>query len=348
MKIVYLIFATIILALVVLSAAGVAVAQDLKLLAVRGNVTSSAGAKMVAGQQLAVSDRITIASGGYVSVVHKNGRTLEIKKPSTVTVRDLQQRLTRPTSSASSKFASYVASELTEKNDPIAFRSKRRGNMKTTGSVERAAGDDVDAIDSALRIVGAPGEVQALAALSTSKIERDGRIAVVMPRSTRLLSDTVTFTWRRTPRWNSYRLIITDRANTVLVNKETTDTTVTLSLSALGVTSGELYSWHIEASTQPSERTPEYSLWVLNGRARADAESLLEDITSSQEDSQSAIAMLIRAAACEDLGLVYEAYLLYMRVVALEPEIDSYRRACAEFLVRHSLTIEAYSVYEPQ
>ena len=323
-------------------------AQELKLLAVRGKVTTSSGAKLTAGQQLGMNDRVTIAAGGYVSVVHANGRTLEINKPSTVAVRDLHQRLTRPTSSASSKFASYVTSELTETSEPIAFKSKRRGNMKTTGSVERAAGDDVDAVDTVLRVVGAPGEVQALAAISSSKIERDGRVAIVMPRTTRLLSDSVTFVWRRTPKWKSYRLVITDRANTVIVNIETADTTMTLGLLAQGIKPGELYAWRIEASSQPSERTPEYSLWILNGSARRDAEALLDDVSSSQDNPESAIAMLIRAAVCEDLGLVYDAYRLYMGVVQAEPEIASYRRACAEFLLRHSLTIEAYNMYEAQ
>ncbi len=320
--------------------------ESLKVLAVRGNVTLAGGAKLSVGQQLAISDRVTVGSGGYASITHPNGRTAELKTPSTVTVRDLHQRLSKSTSSASSKFASYVASELTETSEPIAFRSKRRGNMKTTGSVERAAGDDVNAVDTVLRVVGAPGEVQALADLSSAKIEREGRLAVVMPRTTRLLSDTVTFTWRRTPKWDSYRLVILNRANAAVVTRETGDTAITLPLASLGIAPGELYSWRVEAKTQPSERTAEYGLWLLDGADEQQTRGLLDEIASGQDDPASAISLMIRAAAQEDLGLIYDAYNSYRRVVQLEPEVQSYRRAFAEFLVRQTLTIEAYSVYE--
>ena len=320
--------------------------ESLKVLAVRGNVTLIGGAKLSVGQQLALSDRVTLGAGGYMSITHPNGRTAELKTPSTVTVRDLHQRLSKSTSSASSKFASYVASELTETSEPIAFKSKRRGNMKTTGSVERAAGDDANAVDTVLRVVGAPGEVQALADLSAAKIEREGRLAVVMPRTTRLLSDTVTFTWRRTPKWGSYRLVITNRANLAVVARETGDTALTLTLATLGVKPGELYSWRVEATAQPSERTAEYGLWLLDGADARQTRGLLDEIASEQDDPASAIALMIRATAQEDLGLVYDSYNSYRRVVQLEPEVQSYRRAFAEFLVRQSLTIEAYSVYE--
>lgn len=341
--------ALLLMCLLCVGLSGPMAAQEaLKILAVRGQVTSSAGTKLMIGQTVGPTERITVASGGYVSFVHPNGRSLELKTPTTVAVRDLNQRLTRPTSSTSKKFASYVASELTETSEPIAFKSKRRGNMKTTGSVERASGDDVNAVDTVLRAVGAPGEIQALADLSAAKIEREGRVAIIMPRSTRLLSDTVLFTWRRTPRWTSYRLVVTDRRNAVVVTRETEDTSLTLPLRSLGIVAGELYTWRIEAAAQPSERTPEYALWLLDEAGRSEALAVLRELDSEQDDPSSAIALMIRAAALEDLGLIYDAYQTYQRVLVLEPGVRSYRRTVAEFLVRQSLTIEAYTVYESQ
>jgi len=333
--------------IILLSASQKLTSQEVfKVLAVRGSVTVIGGKGLAVGQKLKASDKLNVGKGAYASLAHVNGRTVEIRKEGAIKVSDLDKAASKKTGSVSGKFAKYVVGELTEVSEPIAFKDSKRGNMRTTGSVERAAGDEVNLADSVLRWVGGPGELQALAAVESGRISNGSVFSVVMPRHTRLLRDTVEFFWHRSPEFARYKLVITDRNAKVVFAKETADTLLQVSLAAAGVTRGSVYTWHVEKSGNQSERTGEYVLWMLDGADRSQAEAMLTEIRDDVEDQSSSIGLLIVAAACEDQGLMYDAFACYRKAVADAPDIQNYKRLYAEFLIRQSLNLEAYLAYK--
>lgn len=335
------------LSLVLMFAACVAVAQDkFKVLAVRGSITLDGGKKLAVGQKLKLSDKFTVAKGSYTSLAHVNGRTVEVRKEGLIKVSDLDKAASAKTGSVSGKFATYVVGELTEVSEPIAFKDGRRANMRTTGSVERAAGDEVNIGDSVLRWVGGPGELQALAAVESSQIGSGEVFTVIMPRHTRLLTDSVSFLWHRSQKIARYKLVIVDRDNNVVGTRETTDTSLSLSMQGIGIKRGSLYYWHVEQSDDASERTPEYALWMVDGRDRTTAEELISSVMSESGDQGAAITSLVLAAAYEDQGLFYNAYLSYLDAMKSAPDVQNYKRVYAQFLIRQSLNLEAYLAYK--
>lgn len=335
---------TFLVVLVLLTAIGTA--QDkFKVLATRGSVTLDGGKKLSVGQKLKLSDKITVAKGGYASLAHVNGRTVEVRKEGTIKISELDKAVSKKTGSVSGKFATYVVGELTEVKEPITFTDNRRSNMRTTGSVERAAGDEVNLADSVLRWVGGPGELQALAAVESNQIGTGEVFSVIMPRHTRLITDTVQFTWHRSAKISRYKLVVTDRDDKVIATRETTDTTLTITMSSIGMQNNALYYWHVEKSDNADERTAEYALWMLGGADRTAATELITGVNEDMEDASSAIGALVLAAAYEDQGLNYDAYRCYIDAMAAAPEIQNYKRLYAEFLLRQSLNLDAYLAY---
>ena len=102
---------TFLVVLVLLTAIGTA--QDkFKVLATRGSVTLDGGKKLSVGQKLKLSDKITVAKGGFASLAHVNGRTVEVRKEGTIKISELDKAVSKKTGSVSGKFATYVVGEL--------------------------------------------------------------------------------------------------------------------------------------------------------------------------------------------------------------------------------------------
>jgi hypothetical protein len=338
--------ARFILIVLVLTTSTAMWAQDpFKVLAVRGTVTVG-GKGLAIGQRLKSSDRITVARGGYASLAHTNGRTVELRKEGTVKVSDLATAATQRSGSVSGKFASYVVGELTEVKEPIAFTDKRRANMRTTGSVERAAGDEVDAVDSMLAWVGGPGELRGLAVAESRGIERGESVGIIMPRHTRLLADTVTFLWHPFGGGGRYAVVITDREDRVVLRREVADTTLVLALRSAGVTENALFAWHVERADDAAKRSADQSLWLLGGADRDEALRLIDGVRSEIDPEAVAIGALILAQVYEDRGLMYDAWRSYQAAVTAAPDVQAYKRMFAEFLLRQNCNLEAFVAYQ--
>lgn len=320
--------------------------NSFKVIAVRGNVSTQRTAKLTIGQQVSVSDKITIASGGYLGLVHTNGRTVELKAAGSYPVRDLDAAATKKGGSVRSKFANYVVNELTETKDPIVFQDQHRANMRVTGAVERATGDQVNALDTVANAVGGLGEAQHLASVAYASVASSATILAIMPRTTRLMSDTVMFSWHADPKSTEYRVRIIGRNGKTIVERTTRDTTMQLDLAAIGLAAGELCHWHVERASDASLHSQEYGLFRLVGADRAATQAVLDDVQADLVDPTAAVSHLILASACEDQGLIYDAYQHFTMAVQAGPDVKNYKRMFAEFLRRQGLNMEAYEVYQ--
>ncbi|MBS1560842.1 MAG: hypothetical protein JSS89_04490 [Bacteroidetes bacterium] len=338
---------TLLLVLVGLLSTFSALAENsVKVIAVRGTVSSTRGAKLAIGTVLALTDKITVGNDGYVGLVHTNGRTLELRKAGTYGVRDLDKMATKKSGSVNSKFATYVVNELTETKEPIAFQDKHRANMRVTGAVERAAGDEVSVMDTLANAVGGLGDAQRLAVVAYGNVSSSATIMVVMPRSTRLLRDTVRFSWHRDPKTSEYRVRIIDRNEKTVFERTTTDTFMMVDLRQGGMAEGQLHLWHVERASDKSFHSDDYGLFRLTGADRQATEAVLSDVESDLVDPESSVSSLIMATVYEDQGLIYDAYMAFADAIAASPSVQNYKRMFAEFLRRHDLNAEAYEVYQ--
>lgn len=333
----------ILLTMFLCAAVTVTSAQDrFKVLAVRGKVTCNAGSVRL-GMKLGLKERVTVAKGGYVSLAHNNGRTLELNKEGAYKIADLDKAATKKSSSVSGKFAAYVYNELTEVDEPIAFKDDHKGRMKTVGAVERADGDDVSVVDSIDAAVGGMGEARQLAVVAYNGMAKGKELVAIMPRHTRLIGDSVTFVWHRLPNTSKYKVVVLDRENREIFGREVSDTSSMVTMAQLPMTPGQVYFWHVEGGGDV--RSDEYALYRLTPAERAEAEAVVRGAKDDMDDDQSAIARLILAVAYEDQGLMYDAHRAYIDAVNIAPGIQNYKRLHAEFLRRQGLNYDAYQAY---
>ena len=340
------IFSAVTAILLIAASANAYSQSNFKVLAVRGAVTNGKGGQITIGQKIDTKDKLTVKGSGYVSLAHSNGKTVEIRKAGTYAVKELEAKASKSGSSASSKYAKYVVNELTEVKEPINFSDTRRSHMRTTGSVDRAAGNDVSFWDSVLNVVGAPGELQALAAKDADAVASGDLLAVIMPRHTRLLDDSVAFVWHKSPKATQYKVVILSRQDAVVHSFVTSDTVYIASVASLGLQMGELYYWHLESASDPGYHTDEYALYALAGDERSTTEALVGDVMAEYDAGEEAIGKLILAAAFEDMGLFYDAHKAYKHAIELAPDIQNYKRLYAEFLQRQGLNSDAYAAYK--
>jgi hypothetical protein len=103
---------------------------------------SEAWTNLVIGKKLLKTDKITLVEGGYIGLAHKNGKTIELKKPGVYPVDKLSGEVAAQNSSVSKKYVDFVVGEMTASNEDMA--KNRHKYMQVTGSVER--GTDENAI----------------------------------------------------------------------------------------------------------------------------------------------------------------------------------------------------------
>ncbi|GMV52500.1 MAG: hypothetical protein IAE64_00890 [Flavobacteriales bacterium] len=315
-----------------------------KILALRGTVTVG-GAGVQIGSRLKTSGSITVPKQGYVSLAHTNGKVIELAKPGSYNLADLNKAALKKTGSVTNKFVAYVMDELTEVSEPVSFKEAHRSKMQTTGSVERAAGDDVNAVDSILSIVGAPGELTALAAVQDREISSGSLLCVIMPRNTRLITDTLQMWWHRAPSCGSYRVVVSDTKDRTIIDRVVTDTASRLSVTQAGFVPGAVYYWHVEDSANPGFRSDEYALYLAPKDEADQITAAIEDVRNECGSDQSAISEVVQASVFESMGLVYNAYIAFERATVLAPGVQNYKRLFAEFLCRQGLNSEAFLIY---
>lgn len=313
-------------------------------LAVRGDVYNGKSSVRV-GNKLSTKDDITVKKGGYVSLAHVNGRAIEINKTGSYKVKQLDSDAKKKSGSSTSKFAKYVVDELTTLEDPIEFTSGRRGKMRTTGSVERALGDDVNVFDSVLTIVGGPNEIAALAGKQNNDVSTGAYILVLTPRDTRVATSSMKFLWKSAPKTSAYVVKIYDRNGNQTFSEEISDTTIRVDLNNAGVVKGQLSYWSVNAKDNANLASDEFSIYRLPTADELEITGLEMSIAEDYDSDNAAIGQLVLATAYEDMGLTYAAQMAYSNAISIAPSVQNYKRMYAQFLKRQGLNAEAYMVY---
>ena len=103
-----------------------------KVLACKGQNAMKSDGKwnpVKAGTKLYDSNIIKLEKGGYMGLIHKDGKTLELKSEGEYSIADLTTKLASKNSNFTSKYASFVASNMNG--------SETGYNHNVTGSVSR-------------------------------------------------------------------------------------------------------------------------------------------------------------------------------------------------------------------
>ncbi len=99
---------------------------------------ASTAVALKTGATLSDGDELIASQGAYIGLMHKSGKTLEVRTPGTKKVEDLAKMVNTKSASVSSRYAKFLANKMNEKEQP-----DYRARLNATGAVSRAlAGDE--------------------------------------------------------------------------------------------------------------------------------------------------------------------------------------------------------------
>ena len=324
---------------------GVTVAQkpEFNVLAANGKCfvkkKSKNWTELTTGDKLYKEDQVKLNKNAYLGLVHATGKTEELTKEGTYLISKLSEEVARRKSNLSKRFAKYVVDEVSDVSD-LTSRTNYKKQMSITGSVERAAGDEVDAEEKSKELTKTSGEdakdVAAVASLLTS-VSQDF-IFCKLPRNSYLIDPETTFSWYKGGDGSKYKFKIEDRKGSVVYTREVGDTSLTLNLDKLKLDKEECYYWSVSSGKAVSD---EFCIFRLDldkhNELRQDYMAVLDDAGTDP----GPLGLITLASFFEENNIMSNAYMAYKKAYEQAPDVDNYKKMFISYLYRIGLDREA-------
>lgn len=285
--------------------------HEFTVMAVKGNIefkktNNDSWAKLKTGAKLTPEAKIKVAKGSYLALLHKSGKSLEVKKDGEFTAKQLQSSLNSKDSKIASKLTNFVIDNLTEsKNTGYDYREA----MEATGAVERSL--------NAKNLNGPAAFVE----LKT-------------PRKVNFTTNTANLIWKDVPNEKNYIFSITDRFDRVVFTREVTDNKFKISKDDLNLESDEYYLWHVACKSDRSIKSPDCAFSFLSNKQIEAINREYKQLVEELGDENSALNQIILGNFYEQHFLLNEAGKHYKKAVELEPSVEDYQNLYSQFLIR--------------
>ncbi len=258
------------------------------------------------GATLNSGDQLVAGEGAYIGLMHKSGKTIEVRKAGTMAVTELEKKVTTGKTSVASRYAKFVNDKMNEKGTG-SYRSR----MNATGAVSRAVAD---------------GTLNALLRSS------DGTVKVV--------GDNAVIRWESAKEDASYVVIIKNIEATTIFKAETDKTSIELDFTTeelqddLGV---GLYILTVTDKSDESITTGDIGI-----KRTTDDEELNNELENlkSEVAEDSPLSKLIYASFYEEKGLLLDALTKYEEAIKMAPEVEDFQELYKNFLITNGLSEE--------
>lgn len=284
-----------------------AYAQDdivFKVLFNKGANTLDNGKAIVTGTKILRGHSIRVVEGGYIGMIYKTGKSVELKKPGTHSAAELEKGVLSTSASFSKKYADLVMNEMTKSSEGLT--ENRKSKMGVTGSVERGT---------------------------------ESGLTLISPKNSDHLSPKVTLKWLKDASANEgYVVKVKDMFDEPLKSYDVIDTAITINVEDLNLKTSKSFIVTVEVKNAGAKAvSPEGKLVKLvDGKKGEDLHKELKLIKEEAGD-ESALSKVILASFCEQNKLYLEAIEYYEQAILLEPTVDEYKYAYNNFLERVDL-----------
>ena len=100
---------------------------------------ASTAVPLKTGATLNADDQLIASEGAYIGLMHKTGKTLEVRTPGTKKVSDLEKKVNVKATSVTNRYAQFLANKMNEKEKP-GYRSR----LNATGAAKRGLPGDIE------------------------------------------------------------------------------------------------------------------------------------------------------------------------------------------------------------
>ena len=257
------------------------------------------------GQTLNAGDELKLSDASYIGLMHKSGKTLEIKSEGTHKINDLATNLKNNNSSVASKYADFVINKMTDSGDESDYRK----SLGATGAVTRAIG---------------AGAVIKIMAQSSSAI----------------LNDQVVIRWNEPEQEGEkdqleYVLTFSNLFDEEIKKESTQKTSYLLDMTKEPFASMENKFVKVKVSVEGNDLvSEEYAITTKPKSESAELKATLAQLKGENQD-MTALDHIVLAAFYEEHGLLLDALTAYEKAIEMAPKVDIYEKAYADFLQRN-------------
>jgi hypothetical protein len=262
--------------------------------------STNSSVDLIVGKKLYTADKVVIATGGYLGLAHKSGKTIELKTAGTYEVSQLVNQVNTQNASVSSKYVTYVAGQMTANSEDLA--ANRYKHMAVTGSVERG----------------------------TDKIKP------MAPSQATVLDELAIFKWNavkvgKEPA-KTYVITFMDLYDEELLVKETSDTQVVVDLAKLNLQTVKNVVWYVKVKESPNTTSEKFNLvYVPDANKATDLHNQFAAL-KTELSQETALNKMVLASFCADNKLSLNAMEYYEEAIALEPEVDDFKIVYGKYL----------------
>jgi hypothetical protein len=300
--------------LMLLVAASVANAQGytFRVLANKGeNMVKKAGTagavQLKTGATLNSEDLIISTDDSYIGLMHKTGKTTEIRGAGTKRVSDIEKQVQITSTSVSDRYATFVMNKMNESEN-----SDVRSKMAATGAVKR-------------------------------DIKNANAINVMAPEAAaEVLGDVTIIRWNKADSMvvgDSYRVEVKNIFDEVIYELTTTKTSVELdfTIDEMKNESG-LYLIKVYKSNDEEITSSEVAIKKIKSSDKREVQANLAALKAEVSDD-SPLNKLILASFFEENELILDALTKYEEAIRMAPDVEDFQQLYTAFLLKNGLIV---------
>jgi len=269
---------------------------------------SSAAVALKTGATLSDGDELITSQGAYIGLMHRTGKTLEVRTAGVKKVTDLEKLVNTKASSVTSRYAKFLANKMNEKET-----TNYRARLNATGAVSRAlTGNEAINPLVPVDVNGKPTDVL-------------GDKAVIRWESPEGIED------------NTFIVSVLNIFDEELLKEEVTGNKITLDFASPQLQNKEgLYLVNIIAKENQDVKSTVIPINKLNAE---DASKYSEGYTSltSEIADDSPLNKVIYAGFYEENGLVLDALTKIEEAIEMSPEVEDFKEIRTDIRLRNGI-----------
>lgn len=256
------------------------------------------------GATLMSGDELIAASGAYIGLMHKTGRTIEVRNPGVTKISELETKLASSQSSVANKYAQFVMNKMNEDDGDV--NSNYRSNMKATGAVTRAV---------------------------------DGTLNVMLPSSVDVLNPEAIVQWESPENLDNptYVVSIKNIFDEEIFTTETDKNSMQLNFDDENLSSERLVILKVKVKGSSDLVSGDYGIKRMSSDDAASINENLNALKAEVPMDDSPLNRLVYASFYAENELILDAITQYQTAIELAPDVEDFQSMYTEFLIENNL-----------
>ncbi len=249
------------------------------------------------GASLKKDDEVKLSPNSYMGLVHATGKPLEIKDPGNYKVSDLETKVKGGGTSVLTKYTDFILSS----NSAEA----KKNRLSATGAVDR-------------------GE--------------NASIQLLLPQNQHsgIYNNVAIISWLGTDAPGPYIATVRNMFDDELAQIETPETSLQIDLTDSRFSKENALLIEVKSKNDPSQVSKQHLIKKLAPAEQESVKKSLGEIMGEVQD-QTALNKFILAGFYEENNLFIDAISAYEEAIKLAPDVNSYKEAYEDFLLRHGI-----------